>query len=204
MPWAIPKLETFLSAYASVFHKAACETANHLLLNTEFDKSKWNTHLQSIYGILKRHANGVISFAKGAVDASKEARYLHIKTLSGKIKSCEQWLKKAEKKLKNALKFYNQKDWAKNKSGCGFPLDCSLRLRNTNWQNLYFQIHNKKRKLYLYQNKLTHIKNAPLRVFIPRSQALIVGSKDESCGNQVCQWDRNTISAKFTVRLCLP
>lgn len=163
------ELEMFLSAYAPVFHKAACETANHFLSDAEFNKSKWNTHLQSAYGISKRHANGVISFTKGAVDAAKEARKLHIKTLEGKIKSCEQWIKKAENKLKNALKFYSKKNWYQGTLGCAFPLSCSLKFRDTNWQNLHFQIHNKKRKFFIYQNKLPHIKNAPLRVVIPRN-----------------------------------
>ena len=51
-------LEMFLCAYAPIFHKAACETANHLLLADGLDKSKWNTYLQQSYGISKRHANG--------------------------------------------------------------------------------------------------------------------------------------------------
>ncbi len=32
-------LEMFLSVYAPIFHKAACETVNHLLLGDGFDKS---------------------------------------------------------------------------------------------------------------------------------------------------------------------
>jgi hypothetical protein len=68
----ITEFEMFLTAYSSVFHQAACETANHLLSGNEFNKSKWNTHLQATYGISKRHANGVISHAQGAVDSSKE------------------------------------------------------------------------------------------------------------------------------------
>lgn len=186
----------FLSAYAPIFHRAACETVNHLLSGGEFDKSKWNTHLQSVHGISKRHANGVISFTKGVFDAAKEARKLHIKTLEGKIKSCEQWIKKAEKNLKNAFKFYNKKNWDQSKSGGVFPLSCSLEFRNTNWQHLRFQVHNKKRKLFVYKNKLIYIKDAPLRVVIPRNQAFVVGSKDESFGNQVCQWDGTTIKVR--------
>jgi len=39
------------------------------------------------------------------------------------------------------------------------------------------------------------------RVKVPRHQVFIVGSKDESYGNQVCQWDGNVI--KFRVPSCL-
>jgi hypothetical protein len=79
----ITEFEMFLTAYSSVFHQAACETTNHLLSGIEFNKSKWNTHLQITYGISKRHANGVISHAIGAVDSSKEHKKRHIKILEG-------------------------------------------------------------------------------------------------------------------------
>lgn len=65
-------LEMFLSEYSKVFHQAVCETVNHLLCVKNFNKSSWNTHLQQSYRIAKRHANGVISFAKGCVDGASE------------------------------------------------------------------------------------------------------------------------------------
>jgi hypothetical protein len=83
----LTEFEMFLTAYSPVFHKAACETANQLLSGQSFNKSSWNTYLQTTYGISKRHANGVISHAQGAVDASKEHRKRQIKTLFGKLKS---------------------------------------------------------------------------------------------------------------------
>lgn len=73
--------EMFLEAYAPIFRAANIETINHLLSTAEFKKSDWNTHLQHTYGINKRHANGVISAAKGRVDGAKEHRILHVKTL---------------------------------------------------------------------------------------------------------------------------
>ncbi len=195
------QLEMFLSAYAPIFRQALCETVNHLLLGEAFNKSNWNTHLQQTYQINKRHANGVIASAKGAVDSAKKSRTLHIKTLEGKAKSCEQWLKKAEKKLKNAQKFYSKKNWGNSKTGCVFPLSCSLKYRQTNWQNLRFQIHNKKRKLFRYQQKIAKLKAIPIRVSVAKNQVFVVGSKSESFGNQVCQWDGNNL--KFRVPSCL-
>lgn len=186
-------LEMFLSSFAPVFHEAVCETVDHLLPETQFNKSAWNTHLQQRYGILKRHANGVISFAKGLIDSAKECRSNHIKALEGKLKSLEQWIKKAEKKLKNAVKFYAKKNWQKSKTGCGFPLSCSLKFRDTNWQHLRFQLHHKKRRFYKLSKQIEHLKAAPVRVKVPRHQVFIVGSKDETCGNQICQWDGDEI-----------
>jgi IS605 OrfB family transposase len=195
------QLEMFLSAYTPIFHKAVCETVNLMLSGEDFNKSQWNTHLQKTYGISKRHANGVISSAKGAVDGAKECRILYRKTLENQAKSCESWLKKAERKLKLARKFYRKKNWQNSKSGCVFPLSSSLKYRQTNWQNLRFQIHNKKRKLTRYRQILASLKSIPVRVRVPKNQAFIVGSKEESYGNQVCQWDGDNLRVR--VPACL-
>ncbi|WP_206670109.1 hypothetical protein, partial [Staphylococcus aureus] len=156
--------EMFLEAFAPIFRDAAIETVNHLLSGTEFNKSTWNTHLQKTYQISKRHANGVIAYAKGKVDGSKEHRVLHLKTLEGKAKSIEAWIKKAECIPKLARKFYAKKNWQNSKTGCNFPLSCSLNYKDTNWQNLKFQLHGKKRKLYLIQSKIEFLKQKPINV----------------------------------------
>jgi IS605 OrfB family transposase len=197
----ITDFEMFLEAFAPIFRDAAIETVNHLKNGTKFNKSMWNTHLQKTYQISKRHANGVIAYAKGKVDGSKEHQALHIKTLFGKAKSIKAWIKKAERKLKLARKFYAKKNWENSKTGCNFPLSCSLNHKDTNWQNLKFQLHGKKRKLYLIQAKIEFLKHKPIKVSVPHGQVFIVGAADESFGNQVAQWDGKTI--KFRVPACL-
>ncbi len=195
------ELEMFLFAYAPVFHQAVCETVNHLLSSESFNKSNWNTHLQQSYGINKRHAGGVIAFAKGAVDAAKECRIRHIKQLESQLKSTQDWIKQSEKKLKDGRKFYSKKNWQQSKTGCRFPLSCSIQFRDTNWQHLKFQIHHKKRKADRLRRKVEHLQAAPIRVKVPKGQVFIVGSKDETYGNQACQWDGYTI--KIRVPGCL-
>ncbi|MEQ9021467.1 MAG: hypothetical protein RLN82_01755 [Pseudomonadales bacterium] len=191
----------FLAEYSAIFHQAASETANCLLSGEKFNKSEWNTHLQQAYGINKRHANGVIAFTQGAVDAAKANRQRHLKVLAAKVKSCVEWIKKAERFLKNARKFYHKKNWQNSKTGCQFPLLCSIQYRQTNWQNLRFRLHHKKRKLHHYQLQIEYLKVAPIRVTIPKGQVYVVGSKDETCGNQVSQWDGQTL--RFRVPACL-
>ena len=110
--------------------------------------------MQNTYQISKRHANGVIAHAKGKVDGSKEHRTLHIKTLFGKAKSIEAWIEKAERQLKLARRFYAKKNWHNSKTWCNLLLSCSLKYKATNWQNLKFKIHGKKRKLHLIKNKI--------------------------------------------------
>ncbi|MCY7335968.1 MAG: hypothetical protein LH613_07100 [Chamaesiphon sp.] len=200
-PLGFSQMEMFLSAFAPIFRLAAIETANHLLCDLGSDKSKWNTHLQNKYQINKRHANGVISYAKGKVDGAREHRKLHIKTLQGKAKSIEAWSEKSCRKLTQATKFYAKKNWQHSKTGCNFPLASSLKYRDTNWQNLKFQIHNKKRKLNLILNTISHLKAKPIRVSVPHGQIFMVGSKDETCGNQIAQWDGDTL--KIRVPACL-
>ncbi|WP_293131686.1 hypothetical protein [Microcoleus sp. bin38.metabat.b11b12b14.051] len=190
------QMEMFLTAFAPIFRLAAIETVDQLLTCTEFNKSKWNSHIQVTYSINKRHANGVIAYAKGKVDGAKEHRSLHIKTLTGKAKSIEIWLKKAEKKLKAANKFYSKKNWPGSRVGGNFPLSCSLKYKETNWQNLRFQIHHKKRKLFLFQNKLTTLKALPIKVFVPRDQVFLVGSQDETLGNGIAQWNGSTLKIR--------
>lgn len=64
-----------------------------------------------------------------------------------------------------------------------------------------FQLHGKKRKLYLIQAKIEFLKHKPIKVSVPHGQVFIVGAADESFGNQVAQWDGKTI--KFRVPACL-
>lgn len=64
-----------------------------------------------------------------------------------------------------------------------------------------FQIHNKKRRAYQLTKQIEHLKIAPIRTVIPRNQVFIVGSSDETCGNQVCQWNGDVL--KFRVPTCL-
>ncbi|MEG4428272.1 MULTISPECIES: IS200/IS605 family accessory protein TnpB-related protein, partial [unclassified Microcoleus] len=122
-------------------------------------------------------------------------------TLEGKIKSLSVWLKKAERKLVLARKFYAKKKWHNSKTGCNFPIACSLDNKSTNWQNVRFQIHNKKRRLTLLTNRLEYLKTKPFKVFVPYGDIFVVGSKDESFGNQVSQWNGNKIT--FRVPKCL-
>jgi hypothetical protein len=76
-----------------------------------------------------------------------------------------------------------------------------LQFRGSNWKNLRFQIHNKKRRAYQLTRQIEHLWIAPIQTVIPRNQAFVVGSKDESFGNQVCQWDGDIL--KFRVPYCL-
>jgi hypothetical protein len=147
--------ELFLFDYSAIAYPAMIETANHLLcLEGKLDKSKWNTHLQKVYGISKRHAGGIIAHAIGKVASAKECRLNHIKQLESKLKSAKEWVNKAKKKVKLAQKFYAKKDWQHAKTGCIFPLSSSLETRKTNWHQLKFTIHHKQRYIHKLEQQI--------------------------------------------------
>lgn len=137
----------------------------------------------------------------GKVDSASLCRTNHIKQLESKLRAAKEWLSKAEKKIKLARKFYAKKNWHHSKTGCNFPLATTLETRKTNWQQTKFTIHNKKRYIYKLKRAIAHLKSAPIKVKVRQGEVFIVGSKDESYGNQTCQWDGNTI--KFRVPYCL-
>jgi IS605 OrfB family transposase len=194
------EFELFLTAFAPIFKAAVCETVKKIF-DSGIDKSKWNTHLQLKFGINKRQANGVISHALGKVNSASECRTNHLANLSGKLKSAEQWVTRQQKKIKKAQKFYSKKNWVNSKKCCGFPVSSNLETRKTNWHNLKFNLHHKQRYIYQLSKKNEYLKNQPLRVKVVDNDILIVGSKDETLGNQICQWNGNRI--KFRVPSCL-
>ncbi|GAA6620292.1 hypothetical protein [Scytonema sp. NUACC26] len=197
----LTQFEMFLAAYSPIVHTAMCETVAHLLTVANLDKSKWNSYLQTTYKINKRHANGIIADAKGRVDSATLCRAKYIKQLEGKLKSALSWLKTAEKKLKDSRAFYAKKNWLQSKTGCQLPLASSLKSKKTNWQELKFLIHNKKRYIYKLEQQIQHLLTAPIRVVIPKDNIFIVGSQDETLGNSSCQWDGDTMT--FRVPYCL-
>ncbi len=183
-------LEMLLSDYAHIFKEASIKTVQHLQsLTGKFNKSAWNTHLQESYGISKRHAGGVIASAEGKLASAKECRKSHIKQLEQKLKSAKEWLRKATKKITLGQKFYRKKNWQSSKTGCNFPLSSFIDNRQTNWQRLKFATHHKQRYISKLLQQISYLKTAPVYVKISDGDIFIVGSKDESFGNQNCQWD---------------
>ena len=195
------EFELFLNAFSPIYKSAVIVTIEKLQNKEKFNKSQFNSHLQAKYGINKRHANGVISCAKGKIDSESECRAKHIKQLEGKLKSAMKWVEKQLIKIKHASKFYSKKNWISSVRGCVFPLSCDLKTRKTNWQFVRFNIHHKKRYIYKLEKRIQHLKSNPLHVKVSANNIFIVGSKDETFGNQTCQWNGDTL--KFRVPYCL-
>ena len=191
----------FLRDYSEIFRAASCETVNHLLSGDKFNKSAWNTHIQKTYGINKRHAGSVIASAKGKASSAIKCRKEHLKVLKRKLTSAKKWLKSVERKLSSSFKFYARKNWVNSKTSTLLPLCCSLKYKDTNYQRLKFKAHHKKRYIHRLNQQIEHLKDKQVRAKMPSWDVFVVGSKDETYGNQVCQWDGEYL--KFRVPYCL-
>ncbi|MGK7896761.1 MAG: IS200/IS605 family accessory protein TnpB-related protein [Xenococcaceae cyanobacterium] len=169
------KLHSFAADVSRLVYPARCEYINRLLAKEK--DSLIIKNIQIKYGINKRQANAIRCEAKGAISSAKLCRTEHIKKLNRQIKSLLSWLKKQEKKLKTT------------------PIACNIKNQKTLQNNKRFAIHQKKRRLYLLQNKLAYLKDVPLKVTIGQknTQYMAVGSSCESLGNQIAQYDGKNI-----------
>ena len=176
-------LHQFASDIMMLIYPAIIEYLNRLL-NGDKD-SLIIKEIQPKYGINKRQANAIRSEIKGAISSAKECRANHVKVLKDKIKSLKQWLKTNQKKLKK------------------LPNACEIRTKRNVRTNRRFAIHHKKRKLYLSEQKLEHLKFEPIKVTIgaKNTQYYTVGSTGETLGNQIAQYDGNNITFRVPYAL---
>lgn len=181
-------LTNYISDYSKVYHRALVFVVNQRL-DGFADKSKLNSLVQTQFGLNKRQANAVITDADGKIDSAKECKSDHVKQLEGKLKSAKDWLKKAEKALKDSRKHYHAKNWKNKNQSTNLKLFCYLDTKCTSWQSKRFAIHHKKRYITHLERKIQGLKSAAIRVTIPKQpEAYFIGSKGESFGNQVIQY----------------
>ena len=76
--------------------KALRETFYVIKNSEEFDKSKYNSQLQTKYGILKRTANSIITDAQGRLNALKELKVYEQKQLESKIQALAEYIQELE------------------------------------------------------------------------------------------------------------
>ncbi|MEQ8464877.1 hypothetical protein [Coleofasciculus sp. E1-EBD-02] len=193
-------LQNFIADYSEVYRFALIFTVNQRLKGSS-NKSKLNTLIQQTFKINKRQAGAVIADADGKINSAKKCHVNHIKQLEGKLKSAKDWLRKAEKSLKDSRKHYSGK-WQNKKQSTNLKLFCYLDTHRTSWQSKRFAIHHKKRYITHLESQISALKTAPIQVTISKQpDCLFLGSKGETCGNQVFQFDGATL--KLRVPECL-
>ncbi len=198
---------TFIDPVAGLFlgdywtkAKEAKRRCLKLLLSGELSKSQINTELQHEFGFNKRQANSIIAYIEGMVKSAKTCRSNHLEQLQGKLKHVSDVIKKLERKIAAHRKYLQRIEainrGIKNKMPKTlkprYPDACPVRCAHhlTHYQFALLKLHNKKRYAHKLTQQIQHIKNAPLHVNLGNSISVeMVGSKDESYGNQICQLD---------------
>lgn len=164
-------LYPYLAAYARVYSTARRSFLDRVMAGE--DAALVVKELQETYKLNKRQVNSIRAEVKAAIASAKECRQRHIKIVDGQLKSVKAEIKTQELKLKKRR----------------FDSACDVRTRRSIIGSKRFGLHQKKRRAYLLENKLLHLKNKPLVVNVPNSGTnfFMMGSKDETAGNQVCQ-----------------
>ncbi len=171
-----------------------------LLLAHKLTKSEINTELQKDCEINKRLANSVITYVEGKVKSARECRSRHLEQLQGKLKEATKVIESLEKKIKAHQKYLKtvkqvnkgiKKRLPKTLTP-KYPNACPIRCAHhlTHFQFAKLKLHNKKRYAHQLTQKIEHIKASPLHVNLGDLGTVeMVGSSDESYGNQICQLD---------------
>ena len=188
-----------LSDYAATGREAKIHCLK-LLLQGELSKSQINTELQQRFGFNKRQANSIITYIEGAVKSAKECRSSHLELLQGKLNHVTEVIEKLEKKIKAHRKYLQILEQVKRgekkklpkslhpKYPDACPLRCAHHL--THYQFAQVKLHNKKRYAHKLKQQIAHIKTSSLHVNLGNQYAVeMIGSKDESYGNQIAQLD---------------
>lgn len=199
------ELIKYIEEARGIYAKAIRETF-HAIKNCEgFNKSKYNTHLQNKYGILKRTANSIISDAQGRLNALKEANSYRLKQLEYKIETLINYIAHLETQKAN---------------NCAM-ISAGLSINLIKHRNLKRRLVSKKLKLNTLRQRLNNLKyqietghyklcfgtkkllNSDYNAFIERrdSQLSFVGSKTEPACNQLLQLSFNYHNNQFNVKL---
>jgi IS605 OrfB family transposase len=171
-----------------------------LLLHSKLTKSQINTELQHKFKINKRQASSIITYTEGKVRSARECRSNHLEQLQGKYKHFVEVITKLEKKIKAHRKYLQVVEQVNRGAKKKLPKSIKLRYEDacpvrcghhlTHYQLAQVKLHNKKRHAAKLRQKIEHIKSSSLHVNLGNLDAVeMIGSKDESYGNQIAQLD---------------
>lgn len=200
------ELIEYLDLCFATYNKALRETFQVIKNSSDYQKSKYNTHLQNKYGVLKRTANSIISDAQGRLNALKELKQYEIKQLKFKISALESEVKKLSMKVESnkerlrngdgslsLIKHRNQKRQLVAKKD-------HLNTKRQKLNNLMYQIENGIYKLCFGS---TYLLERDYAKFVERrdSQMNFVGAKAETACNQLFQLSYNRQNNQFNIKL---
>ena len=196
----------YVDSCFATYGKAKRETFHVLKRHADFNKSTFNTHLQTKYNILKRTANSIISDAQGTLNALIELKKYEKSQLQRKISSLEKLIGKLEMKVAD-----NKTLLRLNDKSVSLVTHRNLKRKLVSKKN---QLNNKKQRLKNLQYQIEHgiyklcfgtkyLFKHDYNEFIARrdSQLSFVGTKTEKAGNQVLQLSYNHQNNQFDIQL---
>ena len=196
----------YVDSCFATYGKAKRETFHVLKRHDDFNKSSFNKHLQTKYGILKRTANSIISDAQGTLNALIELKKYEKSQLERKISSLEKLIGKLKMKVAD-----NKTLLRLNDKSVSLVTHRNLKRKLVSKKN---QLNNKKQRLKNLQYHIEHgiyklcfgtkhLFKRDYNEFIARrdSQLSFVGTKTEKAGNQVLQLSYNHQNNQFDIQL---
>ena len=196
----------YVDSCFATYGKAKRETFHVLKRHAEFNKSTFNTHLQTKYNILKRTANSIISDAQGTLNALIALKKYEKSQLERKISALEKLIGKLEMKVAD-----NKTLLRLNDKTVSLVTHRNLKRELVSKKN---QLNDKKQRLKNLQYQIEHgiyklcfgtkyLFKRDYNEFIARrdSQLSFVGTKTEKAGNQVLQLSYNHQNNQFDIQL---
>lgn len=196
----------YVDSCFTTYGKAKRETFHVLMRNADFNKSTFNTRLQTKYNILKRTASSIISDAQGTLNALIELKKYEKSQLERKISSLEKLIGKLEMTVADnkTLLRLNDKSVSlvthRNLKRKLVAKKNQLNHKEQKLANLNYQIEHGIYKLcfgtkYLFKRDYNEF------IASRDSQLSFVGTKTEKAGNQVLQLSYNHQNNQFDVQL---
>lgn len=174
--------------------------------DNNFNKSAFNKHLQTKYGVLRRTANSIISDAQGTLNALIGLKQYEKSQLERKISSLETMIDRLEMKVADnkALLRLNDKTVSlvthRNLKRKLVAKKNHLNHKKQKLENLNYQIEHGDYKLCFGTKYLL---NRDYDKFVERrdGQLSFVGTKTETSGNQLLQLSYNHRNNQFGIKL---
>ena len=197
---------THMESSRHTYAEAVRETFYTLRTLDSFNKSSFNTYLQSSYNITRRTAGSIISDAQGRLNSLRELKQYEVKQLKRKISYLETQLipKLVEKRNNNSKSLQDGIATSLTKQR-------NLRLKivakkaklnrlKQQLNNLNYQLDSGKLKLCFGTKKLLK-QNYDKFIEQRDSQMTFVGGKEETCCNQNLQLAYNRKNNQFSIKL---
>lgn len=196
----------YVDSCFATYGKAKRETFHVIKRDNNFNKSAFNKHLQTKYGVLRRTANSIISDAQGTLNALIGLKQYEKSQLERKISSLETMIDRLEMNVADnkTLLRLNDKTVSlvthRNLKRKLVAKKNHLNYKKQKLENVNYQIEH---GIYKLCFGTKYLLNRDYDKFVERrdNQLSFVGTKTETSGNQLLQLSYNHQNNQFGIKL---